>query len=427
MPDFVLRLGHPTKITADEARRTFVWSGDAHDSFATSLGPSLGRLGPVPEPNIEFVRLAAAVLAADRSWTRRGGGSNWSRREFELTVPVFDPDRWRAVNQPLTAILNFLTGDAWNLDFTRGKSPRESIAQVPTDAGRVILLSGGADSAVGGLLARRESGTTPYVLVSHVGATNLSPIQRDVAKSIEASLPGGEQRHQQIRLTRGRRRIDRTNFPSETSTRSRSLLFISLGLAVASINDSELWVPENGFASLNPPLAADQRGSISTRTTHPAFLAGLQEVLVQAGVRCRLSNPLEQMTKGEVFRAATDLIGDSAASSFLSSTHSCAHTGQRAHHVPIRVQCGVCFGCLVRRSAFLSTGILDQTEYLATTRPDLAQYLAEKSMLRHVEEFVDQGIEPADIAALSLPLDYPTSRALSLCERTLEEFRTLLP
>lgn len=425
MPDFVLRLRHPAKITSEVARRTFVWTGDSDDSFATNLGPSLGKLGPIPKPNVEFVRVAAAVLAADRTWTRKGQGSNWSRREFHLTIPVFDPDRWQEINEPFTRLLNFLTGDSWILEFKGGKSPAEPVAKPPKDVSRVILLSGGADSAVGGLLARKESGSAPYALVSHVGATNLAPIQREVARLIEGALAGGDQRHQQIQLTRARRRIDGPFFPSETSTRSRSLLFIALGLAIASQSKAELWVPENGFASINPPLAPDQRGSLSTRTTHPAFLGGLQEVLPRAEVHCELSNPLQHITKGEVFETAVNLVGDSTASSLLSETHSCAHTGQRAHGVPIRVQCGVCFGCLVRRSAFLSTGLSDQTEYLITSRPDLSEYLATKSMLRHVEEFLDRGIRPVDISALSLPESFRGRDATGLCERTIDELRYL--
>lgn len=426
MPDFILRLRPPAKVSPEEARRSFVWSGAVDDSFATNLGPSLGKLGPIPKPNIELVRVAAAVLAADRSWSRQGQGSNWSRREFHLSIPVFDPDRWHEIQEPFTKLLNFLTGDSWNLEFTGGKSPSESVAKAPQDASRAVLLSGGADSAVGGLLARNESGSRPYTLVSHVGATNLAPIQRTVAGLIQAAISGGEQRHQQIQLTRARKRIDGKFFPSETSTRSRSLLFIALGLAIASLNEAELWVPENGFASINPPLAADQRGSLSTRTTHPAFLGGLQEVLPRAGVHCKLSNPLHHMTKGEVFQAAIDLIGDAAATSLFSETHSCAHTGQRAHGVPIRVQCGVCFGCLVRRSAFLSTGLTDKTEYLVTSRPDLSEYRARKSMLRHIEEFLERGVRPAEVSALSLPVGVSGSDAIGLCERTIEELRTLV-
>ena len=56
---------------------------------------------------------------------------------------------------------------------------------------------------------------------------------------------------------------------------TRSFLFLAFGLAIASMEELPLWIPENGFASLNLPLTADQRGSLSTRTTHPLFLEQL--------------------------------------------------------------------------------------------------------------------------------------------------------
>jgi hypothetical protein len=81
--------------------------------------------------------------------------------------------------------------------------------------------------------------------------------------------------HQQIHFSRHTTQFDGTVFRDETSTRTRSFLFLAFGLAIASIEGSSLWIPENGFASLNLPLTADQRGSLSTRTTHPLFLEQL--------------------------------------------------------------------------------------------------------------------------------------------------------
>lgn len=423
-----LRLSAPGKLTSKEAASTFLWAAGERSSFETALGPSLGRLGPVSKPNIEFVRLAVGVMAADRSTPRRLGGSNWSRREISLSVPVFEPDRWQAISDRLTPLVNFLTGDLWEFEFVASRSSKEPPKGRPAVAVRAVLLSGGADSAVGALLSRSSLSEDQHVLVSHLGATNLSPVQQTVARQVEALFPNGKQRHVQITLTRRQRRLDGSPFPQEFSTRSRSLLFLSLGLAVASIDGAELWVPENGFASLNPPLAPDQRGSLSTRTTHPAFLAGLRELLPEAGVHADLRNPFEALTKGEMYRQAADLAGAEQAARFLSSTHSCAHTGHRSFRFSIRLHCGVCFGCLVRRSAFLASGLTDSTEYLTSIAdPRLQRYLADKSMERPIQEFIDRGVGPADIAALSLPMSYSARAALDLCRRAIEELRRLWP
>lgn len=428
MPSFRLRLSVPARLTAAEAAGTLLWSREGRDSFVTRLGPSLGDLGPVPRPNIELVRLAAAVFAADRSALRRGGGSNWSRRDIRVSVPVFEAERWLSISDRLAALLGFLSGDDWQLRFVRARSPREPINAAIPRASRVVLLSGGADSAIGALMARDELAGEPCALVSHVGATNLSPIQQDVASLVESLLPGGPQRHVQIRFSRGSKRVDGSSFANEYSTRTRSLLFLALGLAVASVDGVELLVPENGFASLNPPLGPDQRGSLSTRTTHPAFLSGLSELLAEAGAHAVLRNPFEDLTKGAMFRQAADLIGNGQAAALLSSTHSCAHTGHRSFGLPVRYQCGICFGCLLRRSAFLASGLADTTDYLCSmSDPHLAGYLADKSMERPVREFLDRGIRPTDVAALSLPPAYPGRMALDLCRRTIAELRLLWP
>jgi 7-cyano-7-deazaguanine synthase in queuosine biosynthesis len=433
MPAYHLRLRVPASLTASQARSTFYWTAEGPSSFVATLGrvrlgPSLGGLGPVPKPNIEFVRLAAAVYAADRTTPRRAGGSNWSRREFELSVPVYDPDRWESIRERLEGLLAFLSGDQWSLEFVRTRSPREAVAKATPAPARVVLLSGGADSAVGALVSRHELGTDAHVLVSHFGPTILPPIQRDVADMIAKLLPGPEQLHRQIHFSRQSRQPNGTSLRNEYSTRARSLLFLAYGLAVASIHRVPLWIPENGFASLNPPLGPDRRGSLSTRTTHPAFLAGLPKILSEAGVHADLHNPFARATKGEMFRLAAELVGADEASKLLSSTHSCAHTGHRSLGLSIGYQCGVCFGCIVRRSAFAAAGLEDRTQYLTKmSHPGLEDYLAGKSIERSVEDFLDRGVGRAELATLSLPLSYPAGDALNLCWRATDELRTLFP
>ena len=427
MPRFRLRLSLPAGASGASAGETFLWANDRRDSFLTGLGPSLGQLGPVPKSNIELVRLGVGVFAADRSTPRVVSGSNWSSRDFELTVPVFDSARWEPIRERLGELLGFLSGDSWTLRFVTSRSPKEPIHTLARPAERVVLLSGGADSAIGALVCSRELSTSSYTLVSHVGATNLAPIQRSVARSVEKLSAAVDQVHKPIRLVRSRRQVDGRNFPNEFTTRSRSLLFLSLGLAVASVDAVDLWIPENGFASLNPPLGADQRGSLSTRTTHPTFLSVLSGLLTEIGVHAPIVNPFERTTKGEMFRAAADLIGVPRAGSFLSSTHSCAHTGHRSFGLPVATHCGVCFGCLVRKSAFAASGIPDGTVYItAGTRADIRNYLAKKSMVRSVREFVVRGMEESDIATMALPESYPARAALDLIKRTSAEL-ALIP
>lgn len=436
MAVYKLRLTEPNKSLSNaEIRRTFLWTAKGPSSFVSRLGtarlgPRLGALGPVPAANVDFVRLAAAVHAADRTALRRLDGANWSRRQLELTVPVSDPERWTSVRDRLQDLLAFLSGDDWSLEFVGTRPAKELAAEAPAErAARAVLLSGGADSAIGTLASRGELKDQPHALLSHFGPTFLPAIQRDVVATIGRLLQGPDQLHVQVHFSRRSTRLDGSRLTNEYSTRARSLLFLSFGLAVASLHQAELWVPENGFASLNPPLGPDRRGSLSTRTTHPAFLGGVSALLAEVGAHAGLVNPFAHVTKGEMFKQASDLIGSKAAAALLSKTHSCAHTGHRAFHIPVSAQCGVCFGCSLRRAAFAAAGIEDKTRYLSETDggAQLQRYLSNKSIENAARAFLDRGMTAADVAAMSLPADYSARDALDLCEREIKELRLVFP
>ncbi len=61
MAQFDLRFQVPSALTPESADRTFYWPTAGAGTFNTSLGPRLGKLGPVRRENIELFRLAAMV------------------------------------------------------------------------------------------------------------------------------------------------------------------------------------------------------------------------------------------------------------------------------------------------------------------------------------------------------------------------------
>ena len=112
---------------------------------------------------------------------------------------------------------------------------------------------------------------------------------------------------------------------------------------------------------------------------------------------------LRRMTKGEMFRAAADQFGDAKLRSFLSATHSCGLTGQRAFGIPTTTQCGVCFGCVVRRAFFAAAGLVDTTTYADQGHPaGLAVVLDRKSVLPDMRRF-----RPETRDAAGSPCDEP--------------------
>lgn len=429
MPSFELGLDVPDVVSREMALNSFFWPLKGSGSFRTPLDPYLATLGPVRPANVDLVRIAASVYGADRSVKRAVGKVNWTSRELGLVVPVHDPEAWGGVRADLQELLGFLSGDRWELSF-RGDdgSASDVVANPYPGAKRVVLLSGGADSAVGAFLARSQP--EEHVLVSHVGASSVAHIQSDVAQQIRNLAPTGSgQHHRQLYFTRTLRQPGGLKLPGELSTRTRSLLFLALGLALASMNGVPLWIPENGFASLNPPMGADQLGSLSTRTTHPWFLAELSRLATAAGAQAEIENPFAAQTKGEMFRfVADDLSDDNAASDFLSSTNSCAYTNKRFDGMSPRTHCGVCFGCLMRRASFAAAGLEDKSLYVVDAPPsaDVAARLEKASILPSIEGFLTRGLGVGDIAAMRLPSGYLPSAARVLCRRGMSELEALL-
>jgi hypothetical protein len=133
----------------------------------------------------------------------------------------------------------------------------------------------------------------------------------------------------------------------DTNFRSRSLLFIALGCYFAEIlgEGTPVLIPENGPIALNFPLTPARRGSCSTRTVHPHFLAGLNHILKKVGILNPVHNPYELKTKGEMAKECRD-------KDFLSSayvlTRSCAKANHReAWSDRTARSCGVCIPFLM--------------------------------------------------------------------------------
>jgi hypothetical protein len=417
----------PAEPTA-AADRTFFWTGmGSHPWFASNVGPNLGEFGEVNERNIDFVRIASAVLSADRSVLRSGRLSSWNMRDITVVVDVLSVEPWDSVCRELQELLGFLTGDTWHLGFTEKQGAPAQTAVRAAGASRIVLFSGGGDSGVGALLSAHElQGTAKHALVSHFSDKNLPPLQRSLARKTDALFPGTLADHIQVHHSRGRKTVNGNGYRNENSTRSRSLLFLAFGLAVASVERLPLWIPENGYASINPPLSPNRRGSLSTKTTHPAFLLGLRNILAKVGAHGDLSNPFAARTKGEMFLEVKDLLGEEAASEYLSATTSCSHTGAKTFGISRRAQCGVCFGCLLRKASFIASGIADGTEYIDPDGNErVADWLKSKSVERAMRDFLRTELREENLATMRIPNTIQLAHAAALCNRAMDELRGL--
>lgn len=315
--------------------------------IAPSLRTDMRRNGLVPSVEAwDFATVALSVAAADKTILRKDSADGWTRM-IELNVYLTQPAIWNANRAKLESLLRFLTGDFWTLRFLRGgeKAPKAKKPQ-KTDADCVCLLSGGVDSLVGAI--DLTSADRKPLFVSQV-------VRGDQATQEKyATALGGKNRHCQWSFV-----AKSSEEVSELSTRARSIVFFAFSALAASAITStkdrpvEVFVPENGFISLNVPLGPGRLGSLSTKTTHPIYMEGIQSLWDALGIPAKLSFPYRYKTKGDLLIECADraklveLIGDST---------SC---GKYQRHK--LTHCGECVPCMVRRAAFLKAGLTDTT------------------------------------------------------------------
>ncbi|KXV15811.1 hypothetical protein CR51_02160 [Caballeronia megalochromosomata] len=307
----------------------------------------LSRQGFAPTTAVwDFVSISLAVAAADFACRRQGSSDGWTRM-IELTVALCEPQAWAEQKSLLERTFRFLTGDFWTLNLIEGGvSAPTTAAPKGIDADCLALLSGGLDSLVGGI-DLTANGRRP-LFVSQV-AKGDKETQRLFARRL-----GAADRHLQWnhRIT--------VPHATERSTRGRSIVFLAFALLATTTlpawqagETTELFIPENGFISLNVALNAGRFGSYSTKTTHPTFLDGIQALFNQAGLRTELVRPYQFATKGELLRNCAD---QSLLRELAEHSTSCGRFGYYNY-----THCGRCVPCLVRRASFLGAGLPDTT------------------------------------------------------------------
>lgn len=364
----------------------------------------------------DFLSLALSVIAADLAGHRNMSPDGWTR-EFELEISVADPAFWNAQRELVGKLLEFLTTDRWQISFMGGgisPTPPKQPVLPPEDC--VALLSGGLDSFIGNVDLVTD-GRKPFAVSQTVRGD--AENQRSFAQTI-----GGGLRHLQINHN-----AEVPNPENPPSQRARSLIFFAYGVLAATTlkryhagESVTLYVCENGFISINPPLTGARLGSLSTRTTHPVLLGLLQQLLDVAGLRVRVENPYQLKTKGEMLRNCTN---KALLHAHASETTSCGRFKQFGYK-----HCGRCVPCLVRRAAFRTAGMNDTTEYvfknLGRNDADHAGFDDVRSVAMALAEVKSDGLETWIGTALSTKLLGDIGPLQAMVGRGLDELGSLL-
>ena len=305
----------------------------------------------------DFLMVVAATASADRHVMRRMS-RGWER-SIDVTVPVFQPRRWRSkeVVSSLCEMLGYLTGDQWNFSFTKRKKSIPSFGQIvplPLDSKRnyaFIPYSHGLDS-----YAQRQ------IVLSNNPDLDVVCVYAD----------SGRQTNDLKALMRDKsdRRVRPLKVPillkpphsGERTYRTRPFIYYSLA-AYSSwrAGVSRVIIPENGQGSLGGSLVPLGHEA-PHRSCHPGFtsrLAALFKTLTDATIE--FSHPALFDTKAEVLRKLLAIESNSAG--WMSEHRSCSHGNRHAYHEGRSVHCGVCGNCILRRSAAIVAPVNDSTIY----------------------------------------------------------------
>jgi 7-cyano-7-deazaguanine synthase in queuosine biosynthesis len=368
----ICRLGATDTATvtgvAAGSRITEVSFIDGRHRLGFGLGHALEQLGGlglhVSETALDLAILAAMVTAADTRISRAAEALDRWSREIDVHVPVADPARWTAQADLLAGMLHFLTGDRWHVRFrSRPQTlatlvPQSTAAQATAKRDCVCLLSGGLDSFIGAI-DLLEAKRLP-LFVSHYWDSVTSKHETYCIGALRGHWSASPVAHIRARVGFPKGLI--AGVGDEDTLRSRSFLFFALAALAASALGSgvPIYLPENGLISLNVPLDALRLGALSTRTTHPFYVARFNDLLGAIGLLARLENPYGHKTKGEMVRAC-------ANPAFLKlhakHTMSCSSPakGRWLGHEPMH--CGHCVPCLIRRAALLAGFGSDDSTY----------------------------------------------------------------
>lgn len=343
------------RVARDEVETRFML-GENPGHLDHGIGHALNdlvKLGVYPsEIGLDLLVMASHVHAADTRVSRSANSQDGWTRELRLVVPVSEPDRWTTAIPVLTRLLNFLTGDRWTVGFRA--RPRQFTSIIPAAPpvhiappfDTIALFSGGLDSLIGAI-NQLEAGSTP-LLISHAGEGATSAAQNALFDALKAQYPQQAFNRLRLWMSFSKGLIEESGV--ENTTRGRSFLFFALGVFAGSGLEQAfpLQVPENGLIALNIPLDTLRLGALSTRTTHPFYIARWNELLNILGIQGKLENPYWDRTKGEMARNCSNA---TLLRRLVPISMSCSSPAKGRWQGMSTRHCGYCLPCLIRRSA----------------------------------------------------------------------------
>ncbi|OMP29244.1 ATPase [Bacillus sp. I-2] len=315
------------------------------------------------EEGLDLFYISLAVFGADRILLRDHGENAW-KRNIKLYLPVLSIEKWQSNKELMESILNFLSGDKWELSFRKRElnmleqRVKNKIEQTEDkfEYDKICMFSGGLDSFIGAIDAIEDTPIDKFLFVSHYGGgKGVKEYQDALVQALHNTynLDGSHFFNFYASTKNGK----------EDTTRTRSLMFFSHAIVLGTTMKKrmKLFIPENGLISLNIPLTNSRLGSSSTRTTHPYYMELLQRLLVNLNLDIILENPYQFKTKGEMIEECKNI---DFLQNNLENTMSCSHPDLgRMQRESETSHCGTCLPCVIRRASIKKANIKDTSIY----------------------------------------------------------------
>jgi hypothetical protein len=314
--------------------------------------------------------MLGAVKCLDRS-VRRLHGRGWERH-LALTVPVYELATWRRsdVGSSLVDVLQYLTGDTWQIEFVKRRRKPDCSGQAPlldspSRQRAFVPFSHGLDSFAQSVLLT-SGGQKLDVIPVHLRASSSERTMKSLGQSAKKHLTP-------VPVSA------RVNEPkhSEMSFRTRPFLYDSLAAYAAILSGGgDVVIPENGQGTLGGSLVR-LGAEAPHRSCHPGFTTRLARFFDHlTGQKANFVHPALFQTKGQVLAELLRVRPDSNA--WLTSHPSCSYDARHANRDGLKVHCGVCGNCLLRRMSLHAASIEDTTPYKVS---DLRSKSLEKALI----------------------------------------------
>ncbi len=313
----------------------------------------------LPPLALDLLEIAAYVYCADQSKTRGGAtfprnGADWYR-QFELSIPVRLPERWRSteVKHKLTTLLGFLSEDTFTFNFRGTVRDVSRDAYFALDEGKpwfkpdsILLFSGGLDSLTGAVEELQDP-NRKVMLVSHRPVSTIDKSQRDLMAALARRFDASRRiLHVPVWVNKDK------GITKDANQRTRSFLYASIATVLAMMTESNaIKFYENGIVSCNLPISRQVVGARASRSTHPKSLKLMSDffsALLDRSFSVR--NPFLAKTKTDVL----ELLKHRDTADLIIDSHSCTRTRSTTGY---QNHCGVCSQCIERRIAVMANDL----------------------------------------------------------------------